>query len=274
MMKSGPRTVHLLKIYLLLLRTFSFQSWGFVFENQPFVIYSSLSTSLVPKPSTNIIHNRLQRFRCEKFEDSEVKPIEKVELSNEKIYEMIELTFIKACFQLATGYVDMLKLFLAATNAAYDRGIPLPTLINGVDGCGQNSANRDLTKDETDVRSSWLTISYLTLETIDRIEGTNKLNSYDIPESFKQKYSHITNERVREEFKLADTGHPSDDGGNHDDGNHDDSQENDPQTTALMPYNMQIISLTISNLKEARLSEKKYIDEDEIGPPRPNIPGT
>ena len=70
--------------------------------------------------------------------------LERIELTDDNIAEMIEVTFIKACFQLATGYVDMLKLFLASTSAAYERKIALPTLIKSVNDYPANTAGRDL----------------------------------------------------------------------------------------------------------------------------------
>ena len=44
----------------------------------------------------------------------------------------------------------------------------------------------------------------------------------------------------------------------------------DPSAAALLGYDVKVSSLTVSNIMEARLA---IIDEDAVGPPRPNIPG-
>ena len=38
------------------------------------------------------------------------------------VAQILEVTFVNACMQLATGYVDTLKLFIAAALTAYERG--------------------------------------------------------------------------------------------------------------------------------------------------------
>jgi hypothetical protein len=49
----------------------------------------------------------------------------------------------------------------------------------------------------------------------------------------------------------------------------------DPQEAAIFQYNIKVISLTISNVEEAKDADEKVptIDEDGVGPPRPKIPG-
>lgn len=202
------------------------------------------------------------------FSHEEVQPLQKIELSDEKIGEMIEKTFIKGCLQLATGYVDVLKLFIAATTAAYSRRVPIPHLFSTVENCPVNTANRPLTTEEIDLRSTWIMLTYLTLLTLDKMEGSindkasDPTNVLAIPTEFTDKFLPIVEQQVsqhlgRESVSLS-------------------TQMDDGDLTAktLMSYNKKIINLTLSNVKEARLANDKIIDEDAVGPPRPNIPGT
>ena len=193
--------------------------------------------------------------------DDEVQPLEKIELNDEKIAEMLEVTFIKACLQLATGYVDVLKLFLAASSAGYARGISYPQLMQLVSDCPVNTANRDLSKEEVELRSGWIGLSYLTYDTIDRLEGNAKDDNLMIPDELSSDYGSIIEKEVRQamgmdnvdlELKPAPT---------------------DPAGAAIHAYNTKVIKLAISNTKEARLADEKVIKEDDVGPPRPNIPG-
>jgi len=233
----------------------------------------SHSNEIKPQPYMNLSSTSLRMSTDAEGKTDDVdgvKPLDVIQLNDEKIAEMIEVTFIKACLQLATGYVDVLKLFLAATNSAYDRKISLPDLIKSVNDCPLNTANRDLSPQEIEVRSTWMTVSYLTLEAIDRLEDTQdedylkSLDALDIPGDVRDTYGTTVEEIVRKEFGLG--GESSSDA--------DALSSSDPQTAALIAYNKKIISLTISNVKEARLANEAVIKEDDVGPPRPNIPGT
>jgi hypothetical protein len=195
------------------------------------------------------------------------EPIKKIQLTNEKIAEMLEVTFIKACFQLATGHVDVLKLFLAAVNAAYDAKTAIPKLIQSVADCPTNTANRQLSKEELELRSNWMTISYLTLETIDRLEGKKNLVDLSIPDHVREKFGMLVEVKVRKNLSMAAaTGNSTDEF---------TTVDPDPQAAALMAYNIKVIELMLSNVEEARFANEKApgIDEDAVGPPRPNIPG-
>jgi hypothetical protein len=194
---------------------------------------------------------------------SEVKPLEAIELTNEKIAEMLEVTFIQACLQLATGYVDMLKLFLASASAGYDRAITIPQLMQMVADCPENTANRDLSEQEIELRSGWLSLSYLTLETIDRQEGKVELAELSIPNNMREEYGSIIEQKVRN-FLGSQSEVAS-----------EPASPSDPQQAAIFAYNLKVISFTLSNVEEARDANElaPTIDEDGVGPPRPKIPG-
>lgn len=197
----------------------------------------------------------------------EVQPLQKIELSDEKIGEMIEKTFIEGCLQLATGYVDVLKLFIAATAAAYSRRMPIPNLFSVVENCPVNTANRPLSTEEVNLRSSWIMVTYLTLLTLDEMEGSindevsDSTNVFAIPAEFTDKYLPIVEQHVSQHLGRESIPVPT------------ELDDGDPTAKTLMSYIIKIINLTLSNVKEARLANEKIINEDAVGPPRPNIPG-
>lgn len=230
------------------------------------------------QPSRSIItgesSSTLLRSSADGDED-EIDELERIELTDDKIAEMIEVTFIKACFQLATGYVDVLKLFIASTTAAYERKIALPTLIKSVDDCPANTAGRDLSQQELEVRQMWIMVCYLTLNTIDRLEGKvdmEDLEVLDISEESRSQYGALVEAIVRKELESL---------GQQDEGASVEELSNeivsnsggDPSAAALLGYVVKVSTLTVSNIMEARLANEKLIDEDAVGPPRPNIPG-
>mmetsp|Transcript_29230 Transcript_29230/g.44631 ORF Transcript_29230/g.44631 Transcript_29230/m.44631 type:complete len:323 (+) Transcript_29230:215-1183(+) len=235
-------------------------------------------------------------------DENEIDELEIIELTDDKIAEMIEVTFIKACFQLATGYVDVLKLFLASTSAAYERKIALPALIQSVDDCPANTAGRDLSQQELEVRQMWIMICYLTLHTIDRLEygegesegdgdggsgegsSTSKevdvmkdLEALEISKEIRSQYGALVEPIVRRD--LESLGGQQGEGESESESVEELSNDvvaksgGDASAAALLGYVVKVSSLTVSNAMEARLANEKLIDEDAVGPPRPNIPG-
>mmetsp|Transcript_29231 Transcript_29231/g.44633 ORF Transcript_29231/g.44633 Transcript_29231/m.44633 type:complete len:323 (+) Transcript_29231:215-1183(+) len=235
-------------------------------------------------------------------DENEIDELEIIELTDDKIAEMIEVTFIKACFQLATGYVDVLKLFLASTSAAYERKIALPALIQSVDDCPANTAGRDLSQQELEVRQMWIMICYLTLHTIDRLEygegesegdgdggsgegsSTSKevdvmkdLEALEISKEIRSQYGALVEAIVRRD--LESLGGQQGEGESESESVEELSNDvvaksgGDASAAALLGYVVKVSSLTVSNAMEARLANEKLIDEDAVGPPRPNIPG-
>ena len=87
---------------------------------------------------------------------------EKEPLTPERIAAMIEVSFIEGVLQLAQGYVDTLKLFIAAVLTAYGVTIPINKLIDLVRECPTQSANRPLIEEEEDLRITWIKLVYLT----------------------------------------------------------------------------------------------------------------
>uniref|UniRef100_A0A7S1BAZ0 BRO1 domain-containing protein n=1 Tax=Corethron hystrix TaxID=216773 RepID=A0A7S1BAZ0_9STRA len=84
------------------------------------------------------------------------------------IAELIEVSFIHACMQLSSGYVDVLKGFLAATKAAYERGVTLDDLGEEISLYDKSvrTAGRDLAPEELALRRTWLATGYATLRMV------------------------------------------------------------------------------------------------------------
>jgi hypothetical protein len=88
------------------------------------------------------------------------KEEEEKDLTPETIAEMIEVSFLQGCMQLAQGYVDVLKLFIVAVKTGYEKKIPLDELNQLVQDCPVNSAGRDLMKEELELRREWMAVVY------------------------------------------------------------------------------------------------------------------
>ena len=118
------------------------------------------STSVPRRFSTTLSSPRLKRLNASTSSNGNEK--EKEPLTPEKIAAMIEVSFIEGVLQLAQGYVDTLKLFIAAVLTAYGDTIPFNELIDLVRECPTQSANRPLMQEEEDLRTTWIKLVYYT----------------------------------------------------------------------------------------------------------------
>jgi hypothetical protein len=91
---------------------------------------------------------------------AEAAAVTNEELGDATIAEMIEVSFVRSCLQLSRGYIDVLKLFIVAVKAGYERSLSLTTLHALVKECGVESANRKLTSDEEKLRYEWMKMVY------------------------------------------------------------------------------------------------------------------
>mmetsp|Transcript_31938 Transcript_31938/g.67152 ORF Transcript_31938/g.67152 Transcript_31938/m.67152 type:complete len:336 (+) Transcript_31938:69-1076(+) len=82
------------------------------------------------------------------------------ELTPSAIAELIEVSFLQSCLQLSQGYIDVLKLFIVAVKAGYERSLSLEELHQLVQDCPVNSAGRDYVKEERDLRLEWMRVVY------------------------------------------------------------------------------------------------------------------
>ena len=83
------------------------------------------------------------------------------------IAEMVETSFVRACLDLSSGLVDTLKLFIAATKAAYEQRAPASELLGALGACERQTANRPLMPEEEELRALWVQLVYLALEALE-----------------------------------------------------------------------------------------------------------
>lgn len=126
--------------------------------------------------------------------------------------ELLEVSFVHACMQLASGYVDVLKMFIAASIGAYEAGFSIDSLLEELE-CNKeipNTANRPLMDEEKKLRRDWLCVVYLTLAAIGfkpsiaselAVETAKK----SIPEDIQKRYGELVTE-VAEAHKNMSLG--------------------------------------------------------------------
>lgn len=79
------------------------------------------------------------------------------------IAELLEVSFVNACMQLSSGYVDVLKMFIATAMSSYELGFPLDSMQQELSVCKKQTAGRPLMKEEEDLRHVWYCLVYSTL---------------------------------------------------------------------------------------------------------------
>jgi hypothetical protein len=119
------------------------------------------------------------------------------------VAELLEVSFVKACLQLASGYVDVLKMFIAASAAAYQYGFSVTTVQEELAKCKRQTANRPLLPEEERLRLNWLCIVYLTLESMRNPAQRENLVDESIPIEIKEEYQNVVL-RVGEAFQSHD----------------------------------------------------------------------
>jgi hypothetical protein len=100
------------------------------------------------------------------FMSSEPLPPSQQVLTAEKVAELIEVSFVNACLQLAQGFVDVLKLLIAAVKAGYEIGVSPVELIATIDAIPDQTAGRPLMPEEVGLRNTWIQVVYLTLASV------------------------------------------------------------------------------------------------------------
>lgn len=91
------------------------------------------------------------------------------ELTPEEIAELVEVAFVNSVMQLASGLVDVLKLFIVAVKASYERGMNVVkvdgrsssdgiSLLEALDACPVQSANRPLMQEVRASSSTFIRI--------------------------------------------------------------------------------------------------------------------
>jgi len=191
-----------------------------------------------------------------------VRMADQAELTSERIAEMLEATFVRACMDAARGVVDTKKLFVVAAKAGYELALPIPTLRNELAACQRQTAGRALMPEESELRDLWLSLVYLTLRELGHAAEEGLAAADSVPEETRVTYALFVNNIVAaqgagaalSELKI-DAMLPS------------AAAADAPRTalqTAILSQSMRVVYLT-----------KTVIDEEErAGPqPKPFIPG-
>lgn len=235
-------------------------------------------------------------------EDSTKKDEKEKELTEDMIIEMIEVSFVTGVMQLSQGFVDVIKLFIVAVKAAYEKGdssissdIP-NSLIKKLGEFPIQSANRPLMKEEEFLRDTWIHLIYMILENLNHpvsqtVDGLEEVDSAKIiyDEDMKRKYlpyvAYITQWRKDQNYADRDAAAMIKDDLKVDDVLQKLASSDEGSLTALeksiLPQSTRIMILTLVVLEE----EKRCLDDNEgpeqqqkqkknVMPPQPPIPGT
>ena len=188
------------------------------------------------------------------------------------IAAMLEVTFVKSCMQLASGYVDTLKLFISAALAGYEQGFTIPALMLELGSVPTQTAGRPLSQEEVDLRTVWLSLVYLVAENVGYTDGKATGNSAadaaqvgsSVPAEIRSQFCTFVYDVVNarkggytfEALKLEDLMRRS-------------GEEAKPMTQverAILSQSMRICFLTLTVMDETALARGDQ-------PPKPNIPG-
>jgi len=200
--------------------------------------------------------------------------------------EMLEKTFVDACMQLSSGYVDVLKLFIVAGKAAYERGLTIPQVQLEITQCQTQTAGRALMQEEIDLRTVWLSLIYLTLERVEHRKGSSIGSTvdpdlrqkfytfvYDVVNAKKQGYTLQT--LKLEQIMKNSSGQPTSIAEKTEQMNAQQRQIEE----AILSQSMRLVFLTLTVLEESEEFEKGNGNGNGGGGdngdvPRPPIPGT
>ena len=215
--------------------------------------------------------------------DNEEKSIEKSKkegnLTPDKVAAMIEASFVDGVMQLAQGYVDVLKLFIAATLTGYGMRMTLTDLQTAVLTCPQQSANRPLMQEEEDLRRLWIQLVYFIAKQVDYrsavVQDAILFNELD-EQALDPVYVSML-PCLQEMHSQGDTlGGPKFNAQSVLEKNSDllsSSQMNNAMQKALLLQNLRVMWMTLTVLEEERqcMSDKQP-EQQEGMPPPPPIP--
>ncbi|GMI36568.1 hypothetical protein TrRE_jg5005 [Triparma retinervis] len=194
------------------------------------------------------------------------------------VAEMVETTFVNACMQLSTGYVDVLKLFIVAAKAGYELGMTIPQLQLELSSCKSQTAGRPLLAEEVELRSIWISLVYLTLERVSHLKTSSSLGDtvdpairqkfytfvYDVVNAHKQGYTLQTLKLENLVRSGAEEGGEVEEAGK--------SEQDKAIEKAILSQSMRLVFLTLTVLEEEALANEG--GTGDANPPKPPIPGT
>jgi len=187
------------------------------------------------------------------------------------VAELLEVSFVHACMQLASGYVDVLKMFIASSIGAYEAGFSIDSILEELENNKDlpNTANRPLMDEEKKLRRDWLGVIYLSLAAMDYQSPMGSTLAVDvakdsIPDDIRERYGEPV-AKVGEAYKansnqVLSIEDLASDGGNL-----------SPLENAVLMQSLKVATLTpvvVEESKEARGSSSK-----SQNPPTPPIEG-
>lgn len=184
-------------------------------------------------------------------------------LTPEVVAEMVEVSFVNGVMQLSQGYVDVLKLFIAAVISGYSLDISPQDLMEKVAACPHQSANRPLMEEEIQLRTSWIQVIYLVLSHVDYQEKAKTLEDLDLEDSIRKQYEDaipiLVKAKDKEEafetvLQKCNGVLPATD---------------NPLEQAVISQSLRVMFITLTVLEE----EQICIDDKKPQKPQPPIPG-
>lgn len=188
------------------------------------------------------------------------------ELTTAKVAELIEVSFVRACMDVSSGYVDTLKLFIVSAKGAYEIGCTIPAISLALSMVETQTAGRPLMAEEVDLRSLWIALVYLTLEAVDHPARLAANVGATVPEDTRAKFEPFVRgvvDRKRRGFTLQALKLEELLGGES-----QPEQERSAMETAILSQSMRLIFLTLTVLDEEFPPPGKREPN-----PKPFIPG-
>lgn len=107
--------------------------------------------------------------------------------------EILEVSFVHACLQLSSGYVDVLKLFIACSIGSYEAGFSIDAILEELTQTKSNTANRLLVEGEIQLRRDWICVVYLTLSMMEYMPMASMKTAIEtaqssVPDDVRERY--------------------------------------------------------------------------------------
>ena len=112
------------------------------------------------------------------------------------IAAVLEASFVHGIMQLREGYVDVLKMFIAAVMSSYQFGFTIGEIQEALSKCPNETANRPLLPEEVDLRHTWYSIVYMTLLAMDHSTSNKQAIMDSIPSIIQETYGMVINNMV------------------------------------------------------------------------------
>lgn len=169
-------------------------------QQQQFTIITPRQTQFLQQLSASSSRTTLYLSQ-----DSSTNSKKEEELTLSKIAELVDVSFVQACLQLAEGYVDTLKLMIAAVQSAYVQGIPPHELIREINAISTPSAGRALLPEEEQLRNQWIQIVYIMLAALSyKVTTEVNLNGMEMDAAVKDTFGKAAPILIRRRQLSAD----------------------------------------------------------------------